>query len=94
MCEEFEPYFPVVILLGCSGFGDSFGCVDYAASNNIQEVISLGSGLMWNYDAVYGGKMDLKIIARDLYERGKSFESEYAIMFLVPLIFRSIGTPH
>ena len=46
-------------MLGISGFGDSFGCVEDAASDNTQEIISLGGSLMWNDAAVCGGRMEL-----------------------------------
>ena len=57
MCEECAPYFTVSRLLGCSGFDDSFGRVEDAASDNIQEIIILGDGFLWNDDAVYDGRM-------------------------------------
>ena len=66
MCEECAPSVPVSRLIGCSGFGFSFGRVNNAASNNIQEVISLGRGLMWNDAAVCGARMYLNIFVRDL----------------------------
>ena len=57
MCEECAPYFTVSRLLGCSGFDDSFGRVEDAASDNIQEIIILGDGFLWTDDAVYDGRM-------------------------------------
>ena len=87
MCEECAPSVSVFVLLGCSGFGESFGCVDETVSNNIQDVVSLGSGLMCNDDAVCGGRMDLNIVMRDLSDRRKYLESEYAMMLLVHLMF-------
>ena len=48
MCEECAPSVPFSRLIGCSGFGDPFGRVDKNASDNIQEVISMVSGLMCN----------------------------------------------
>ena len=52
MREESAPYLPVARMLGSSSFGDSLGCVEDAASENIQEIISLGGSLMWNDAAV------------------------------------------
>ena len=68
MCKECAPSVPVAILLGCSGFADSFGQFDDDASDNIQEIISMGSGFMWNDADIFGGRMGLKILVRDLYE--------------------------
>ena len=86
MCEECAPSVPVSRLICRSGFGDSFGRVNYAASDNTQEVISLGGVLTWNDAAVCGGRMDLNIVVRDLSERWVSLESETAMMLLVTLI--------
>ena len=41
---------------------------------------------MWNDAAVCGGRMDLKMLVRDLSERWKSLEREYEIIFLVTLM--------
>ena len=71
MCEESATSFPFARLIGNSGFRDSFVLVDDADSNNIHEVISLVSGLMCNGAAIYGGRMDLKMVVRD-YIRGVS----------------------
>ena len=65
MCKECEASITVVRLIGYSGFGDSSGCVEYADSDNIQEIIFLGDGLMWNDDSVCGGIMEFKISLRD-----------------------------
>ena len=51
--------FPVVRLLGCSGFVDSFSRVKNYDSDNKQEIISLGGSLMFNDAAVCGGRMDM-----------------------------------
>ena len=59
MCEECAPSFPVSILFGYSGFGDSFNCVEDAASENIQGILFLGGSLMWNDAFVCGGIMEL-----------------------------------
>ena len=64
MCEECAPYLPVAILIGCSGFGDSVGHVEDAESDNIQEIIFLGSILMWNDAAVCSGRMELNVFVR------------------------------
>ena len=60
MCEECAPRIPVSILLGCSGFSDAVGCVEAAASDDIQELTFLGFCLMWNDDVVYGDRIRLK----------------------------------
>ena len=52
-------------MLGHSIFGDSLGRVKDAASDNIQEIISLDGSLMWNNAAVCGGRMELKTFVRD-----------------------------
>ena len=54
--------------------------------DNVYEVITLGSGLMCNDACVCGERMNLKIIVRDISERRKYLESEYVMMFLVPLM--------
>ena len=59
------------MLIGRCGFVNSFNRVEDAGSDNIQEIIFLGRGLMWNNAAVCGGRIDLKIVARDLSERCK-----------------------
>ena len=57
MFEECAPSIPVARLLGCSGFGDSVGSVEAAASDDIQEITFLGDFLMWNNAAVYCGRI-------------------------------------
>ena len=52
-------------MLGRSDFGDPLGHVEDAASENVQEIISMGDSLMCNYAAVCGGKMDLNLLLRD-----------------------------
>ena len=59
-----EQSVPVDRLIGRSGFIYYFGIVKYSASNSIQEVISLDSGLMWNYDTFCGGRRGLRICVR------------------------------
>ena len=68
MCEECAPSLPAAILLGRSGFGDSFNSVEYAASENIQGIIFLGGSLICNYAAVCGGIMGLDYFVRDWSE--------------------------
>ena len=75
VCKGCEPYVPVSILRGCSVFGDLFGHVEDTANENNLEIISLGSDLMWNYAAVYGGIMGLKTLARDSSEMWPSIGS-------------------
>ena len=64
----------------------SFGRAKYDASNNIQEVISLGSGLMWNNVTLCGGRMGLKILVRDSYDMCKSLKINSNVMFAYPLV--------
>ena len=52
MCEECALSFLVARLLCFSSFVDSLGRVIDAASDNIQEIISLGGSLMRNDTAV------------------------------------------
>ena len=68
MCKECATYVPVDILLVSSGLGGSFSCVKDFARDNIQEIISLGRGLIRNDAAVCGGRMGLKILVRDSSE--------------------------
>ena len=86
VCEECSPSVPVAILIGRSGSGNSSDCVKDAASDNIQEIIFLGSGLMWKDAAVCGGIMEFKILVRDLSEIWKPLESESDMMLLVSLM--------
>ena len=60
MFEECALPILVTILLGCSGFVDSVGCVDAAVSDDIQEITFLVGFLMWNDAAVCGGRIWLK----------------------------------
>ena len=87
MSKGCSPYVPVYRLFDCSVFVYSFGYFDDAASDNIQEVISLGSGLMYNDAVVCGGRMDFNMFVRYLYERRKSLDSKSEIIFLVTLMF-------
>ena len=87
MYDECAPSLPVSRLIYCSGLGDSFSHVNNAASDNIHEVLSMDSVLICNDTDVYGGGLDLNIFVRDLSERCNSFESEFTMMFLVPLIY-------
>ena len=41
---------------------------------------------MWNYAAVYGGRMGLKILARGSSEMCKSLKSEFSMMFAKALM--------
>ena len=62
VCDECEPSFPVARLLGFSSFNNSLGCVEDTSRDNIQEVISMGGILIWNYATVCGGIIDLTFI--------------------------------
>ena len=52
LCDECASYFPVGILLGRSTFVNDLSRVEDDASDNIQEIISIGESLMWNDAAV------------------------------------------
>ena len=86
MCEEFSPPIPVARLLGCSGFGYAVGCVEDEASDDIQEIISLGGCLMWNNAAVCGGRVRLDFFVRVCLDMWRSLERESTIMFSVTLM--------
>ena len=86
MLEECAPPFPVDRLIDSSGFGDAVGSVEAAASNEIQEIMFLGSCLMWNDAAVCCGKIRLKMFVRVWSDLWKSLSRESAIMFSVPLM--------
>ena len=51
------------------------GCANAADRDNIQEVIYLGIGLMWNEAVVCGGRMGLDILVRYLFDKWKSTKS-------------------
>ena len=82
MFEEYPPPFPVARLLGRSGFGDAVGSVKAAASYDIQEIMILGSSLMWYDAAVCCGNIWLKMFVRVWSDLWKSLERESAMMFL------------
>ena len=84
MCEEFSPSIPVARLLVRSGFGDAVGCVEDAASNDIQEIASLGGCLMCNDVTVCGGRVRLKFLVRVWLDMWKSLEMECAMIFMLP----------
>ena len=86
MCEEFAPSFLVTIMLGRSAFGNCFGHIEDAASDNIQDIIFLGGGLMLNDADLFGGRTKLKILARDWYDMWKYLESKSTVMFSVTLM--------
>ena len=65
MCKQCEPSVPVTRLIGRSDIGDSFGRVKDAASNNIHNIITLSRSFAWNYVAVCGGRISLKILVKD-----------------------------
>ena len=87
VCEECAPSFPFSRLLDSSGFGNSSVSVEDFDSYNIQEIIFMGSGWMWNYTTVCCGRMELEILVRDWSEIWKSLESKSAMMLLFPLMF-------
>ena len=84
MCEEFSPSISVARLLVRSGFGDAVGCVEDAASNDIQEITSLGGCLMCNYATVCCGRVGLKFLVRVWLDMWKSLERESNMIFMSP----------
>ena len=86
MCEGCATSVPVVILLGHSGFGYSFGNSKDYASNKIQEVISLGRSSMWNNAAVCGVGRGMKIWVSSSSEMWKFLYINYFIIIEVPLM--------
>ena len=46
----------------------------------------MGNGSMWNGTAVYCVRIDFQIFVRDFFERWKSLESEFVMMFSVTLV--------
>ena len=86
MCKQCEPSVPVTRLIGRSDIGDSFGRVKDAASNNIHNIITLSRSFAWNYVAVCGGRISLKILVKDSSDMWKYLKSESAIMFVEPLM--------
>ena len=84
MCRECAPSVTVYRIIGCGGFIYYFSCVYDDASKNIQEVISMGRGLIWNDATVYGGRMDMKILVRYLSDMWKFFDIDSSIIFVVP----------
>ena len=73
-------------MLGRSGFGDEVVCVkDYASDDN-QEITSLGGFMMYNYADVCGGKVWLKIVVSVWYDIWKYCERYSAMMFPVTLM--------
>ena len=60
MFEECAPPIPVARLIGRSGFGNTVGSVEAAASNDIKEITFLGSCLLWNNADVCCGRIWLK----------------------------------
>ena len=86
MFEECAPPIPVAILLGHNVFGDSVGSAEAAASDDIQEIMFLGVCSMWNYAAVCGGSIRLKVFVSVWSDIWKSRERESAMMFSVTLM--------
>ena len=86
MLEECAPPIPVARLLGRSGFGNDVGYVEDDASNDIQEIISLGGCLVWKDSAVYGGRVRLKYFMRFWLDIWKSLKRDSTMIFSVTLI--------
>ena len=49
-------------MLDHSVIGDVVGCVKADASEDTQEITSMGGCLMWNNVTVYGGRVRLKVL--------------------------------
>ena len=81
VCKECSPSVSVARMICGSGFDDYFSYVKYDSSNNIQEIISLVSILIFNDAAICGGRMGSKVLVRDLSEMWKYTKSKYAMMF-------------
>ena len=58
------PPIPFYRLLGRSGFSNAVGCVKAAASDDIQEIVSMGGCFMWNNEVVCGGRVRLIFFVR------------------------------
>ena len=86
MFEECAPPIPVAILLGHNVFGDSVGSAEAAASDDIQEIMFLGVCSMWNYAAVCGGSIRLKVFVSVWSDIWKYREREPAMIFSVTLM--------
>ena len=86
MSEECAQPIPVAIILGRSGFGNSVGSVEAAASDDIHEITFLNICLMWNNDAVCCGRIWLEIFVSVWSDLRKSPERESVMMFSVPLM--------
>ena len=91
MCEECVPPIPFFRLLGRSGFGDAVGCVEAAASNDIQEITFLGGCLMWNDAAVCGDRIRLNFLWVSGLTRGNPARGNPRWCFLFPWCVVSIG---
>ena len=74
-------------MIGYSGSRDYYFHIEDADTDNIQEVIYLGRGLMWNDGAICGERMGFIILVRDLSEMWKFTKSKSAIVFADPLMF-------
>ena len=70
LCKKLSPYIPVTILIGRS----AFGCAEADASDDTQEIKSLGGCFMWNDAAFCGGRVQLNIFVRVCYNMWKSLE--------------------
>ena len=73
-------------MLGRSGFGDEVGCVEDYASDDTKEITSLGGFMMYNYAAVCGGKVWLKIVVSVWYDIWKYCERDSMMTFPVTLM--------
>ena len=63
--KEFAPSVTANRLLGRSGFGYYLNNLEDDDSDNIQDVIFMGSGLMWKYSTVFGDRRCVEICVRD-----------------------------
>ena len=84
VCEMFSPSVSVTRLLGRSKIGDAVGCVQAAASEDTQEITYLGGCLMWNYSAVCGCRVRLKIFWGSVLVCGNTLRgiTQWCFLFL------------
>ena len=86
MCDKCAPSTTVTRLLGRSGFGNTVGSIEAAASEYTQEIASLNGRLMQKNDSVCVRRVRLKIFVRVWSDKWKSLEREFAMMFHVTLM--------
>ena len=71
MSEKCAQSISVTRMLGHSVFDDAVGCVAAAASDDTQEIASLGGCLMWENTNISGERVRLNIFVRILSDKWK-----------------------